>query len=407
MLYAQLFRQMGWVLSVLCIGLGDAQAAAGLADSRSVELQVRSPELQIFDEVTALVSKKFYDRTFRGLPWESYVQSARLALMQDPSEEKLHSSLNGLLKSLKASHTEFLSYREQSYFGLHSVFSAKLDGAPFEHSGIWFMRANNRWFARNVFPGTPGHRAGIRPGDEILTVNGRVLEPVLSFQTEGKPVTLLIRSREREAPRAVKLTPVYESVQRSMYRATRESRKILKMEGKRIAYIHLWAGTHPSFKKVLHDFAREMESRSDAMVLDLRDGFGGAWTDYIEPFLDVNEEGKPIQQIYTRPLVVIVNEGVRSGKEWLAHVLKTSGRATLIGTTTKGYFLAGEFTEIRPKKYALFLAVSDEVNRLAPIEGKGVSPHLETPMQIPYSRGADPQLEAALKAAAESAQSLK
>jgi len=40
-------------------------------------------------------------------------------------------------------------------------------------------------------------------------------------------------------------------------------------------------------------------------MLDLRDGFGGMWLDYIEKFMSEDENGSSISQIYDKPLIGI------------------------------------------------------------------------------------------------------
>ena len=101
-----------------------------------------------------------------------------------------------------------------------------------------------------------------------------------------------------------------------------------------------------------------------------------------------------MHQVYTKPMIVLINEGVRSGKEGIALSLKTLKRGKLVGTTTAGHYLAGQFFDIIPQVAALYLAVQRAPG--APdIEGKGVSPDVEVNNPLAYSEGRDAQLDAA------------
>ena len=93
--------------------------------------------------------------------------------------------------------------------------------------------------------------------------------------------------------------------------------------------------------------------------------------------------------------MAIINGGTRSGKEWLAHDLEKKHRARLVGTTTRGAFLGGKPFEIDRDRFLLFLAVIAGPEDLD-LEGKGVSPDIVVPNELPYRAGRDPQLERAL-----------
>jgi carboxyl-terminal processing protease len=97
-------------------------------------------------------------------------------------------------------------------------------------------------------------------------------------------------------------------------------------------------------------------------------------------------------------MVVLINEGVRSGKEALAYQFKKTRRALLVGTRTAGAFLAGKgFFAEEDHGYLLYLAVKDVRLDGQEIEGQGVSPDREVPYPLEKSLARDPQLAAALE----------
>lgn len=354
----------------------------------------------IYDKTTEIVTKNFYDRTFRGLPWTSLIQQYRNRFSSQVRESHFKNIINGLLSELKTSHTIFLTDSDQEYWAIKSIFSRKINGVPLWQIGAWFQKKEDgQWYVKSVFLGSPAEKAGILPGDQLLKINGKSVNPVKSFWKKQQPISVEIKRNKSNEPRIIKVKPEFKSFQEVMFRDSQLSTKIFVRKQKRIGYFHLWMGTHSKFEELLKKIVVQMAKETDAFVLDLRDGFGGAHPGYLNPFFDKDEEGKPLKQIYSKPMIALINEGTRSGKEWLAYILKEKNRARLIGSKTAGAFIGAKPFEIKPKKYLLYLAIDGNGPDGVDIEGKGISPHIEVPYPLPFSEGHDPQLEKALEVA--------
>ena len=361
--------------------------------SVAVSAQTLSP-LDVYDQTTKIVKDNFYDRTFRHQDWDVLSGEYRKKLSLQSTRKHLQQTVNDLLSHLQASHTEFITSDDQEYHGLQSIFSGDIEGDPYFQSGGIFQQIQGKWFVRNVLAGSPLEKSGLRSGDQIISVNHQNFEPVRSFLS-SKSLKIKYRRDSGGTILSTEVKPLLKSIQELLLTATQSSARILSVGSKKIGYFHLWSGTHDRFLESLISTTEKMASSTDAMILDLRDGYGGAWTPYIQPFFNYDlETDKPISVIYSKPLYVLINDGVRSGKEYLAFVLKNKNRASLIGTTTAGHFLGGRFYEITKNQYSLYLAVADDFTGV--IEGRGVDPDLEVPAPLPYSKGRDLQMEAAL-----------
>jgi carboxyl-terminal processing protease len=95
---------------------------------------------------------------------------------------------------------------------------------------------------------------------------------------------------------------------------------------------------------------------------------------------------------------VLIDDGVRSGKEWIAYLLKQQPQVTMIGSRTAGAFVAGAPFVFAKGKYFMLLAVQAfQPPGVEPIEGIGVQPEVQVAPCRQYCGNRDPQLEHALE----------
>ncbi|MGQ9426754.1 S41 family peptidase [Gilvimarinus sp. F26214L] len=323
--------------------------------------------------------------------------------------------INPFLTSLGISHTYLYDENDLGYYLFRSMFTTRDIASPkVVHIGIQSSSREDGLLVDAVLEGGPAYRAGIKRGDIITAVKGvKPTKDSAFFSYEGRAVEIDVITRNGTR-RSVTVQPIEQSIHAALAQATRESVKIIKRDDLRFGYLHLWAGTDQQFLDTLRTTVLETFSDVDGIILDLRDGYGGAWWPYLDPFFpDTNDyfvakkldrEGhseymKPERTTnsvyYSGPLVVLINGGVRSGKEALAYQFKKSDRATLIGTTTAGAFVGGlgGFAN-KDRGFILYLSVFGMYLDDHQIEGKGISPHIEV---SPYdSEHDDPQLERAI-----------
>ena len=309
------------------------------------------------------------------------------------SDPWCHCIIRDSVDQLHASHTEFLTSSDQEYWALEAIFSGDLESNAINQIGAWFTQIDGKWFIKNIFEASPAAHSGLLPGDEVISVDGHDFRPVESFTLQNNSSSkIIVRRRKNSRPLVFEVTIEKESIQKTMLKASIASYNVLEVCGKRIGYFHLWAGTHEKFEEALLAAAQRAAGETDAFILDLRDGFGGAYPDYLNPFFAADAQGRSIPQVYSKPVVTLINEGVRSGKEWIANIMKETHRATLIGSQTRGYFLGGRLFPIKAGRFDLFLAVATGPSGVN-LEGNGVRPDLEIKSELPYSAGVDPQLQ--------------
>ncbi|MBK1650255.1 S41 family peptidase [Rhabdochromatium marinum] len=323
--------------------------------------------------------------------------------------------INHFLKSLQISHTQFYDNHTIDFYMFRSMFSTRDITLPkVNHIGTQYAIIDNNYVVREVLDGYPAAIAGIRRGDILLEANGKPFHPYNAFNPNGKNIQLKLLRNQKIL--SLNIDAVNENPNNSFYKAMLHSKRVYDLKGKKIGYIHLWSGTHNTILSMFTKIISSEFHDKDGIILDLRGGFGGAWYDYLDPFFPdrknffeytvIDRKGKSIlnkpdlktnPSYFSGPMVVLINEGVRSGKEALAYQFKKSNRATLIGTKTKGAFSAGTgiFNEEK-QPYFLFLATAELLLDGNKVEGFGISPTIQIPYPLKKSTAKDPQLEAAL-----------
>lgn len=328
------------------------------------------------------LAKRFDQKAFNRL--EEQLRSGDDAALADV--------LNPFFDTLGVSHTRFYDRRHQSYYLLRSLFSTHdLDEPKLRTIGV-LLDDRNAGVVRAIMEDSPADAIGVERGDRIVAVDGAPFRSLLQWQHAG-PTELTIESNSGR--RNVTLSPIRQGFHRALARASTASHKVVDCEDRRIGYIHLWSGTNNIFLDILNDaVASAQNAQLDGFILDLRDGYGGAWFEYLDPFFENrdqyfvatnhNRQDEPLtfraeqqtnSSAWNGPLTVIINSGTRSGKESLAFQFKKSGRAKLFGTTTAGAFTGGlgAFAE-RDVDYILYLSVQEARLDGVKIEGVGVSP---------------------------------
>jgi carboxyl-terminal processing protease len=316
--------------------------------------------------------------------------------------------LNPFLFSLGISHTKLVTNTDPDFTMLRTVGWRRIEEPRVFQIGAHFLPSAEGWVIRAVWNDGPAERAGLRRGDRVLAADGAPFHPIKSFRT-GKPAVLEVRRNGRK--QRFRAEPVFEAAHYSLFHATRASARILDVDERRVGYVHLWSCTSPRILQEFTRIVREEFEGVDGIVLDLRDGYGGYWFDYLDPFfpdragyvsyVGTTRSGKrtvvspdtiPPHACFEGPMVVLVNEGTRSGKEAVAYQFRKSGRGLLVGATTAGYFAGGDVTRDPENRYLLYLAVTGLLLDGRLIEGIGVSPDVAVEYPLDRSLDEDPQL---------------
>jgi carboxyl-terminal processing protease len=372
--------------------------------------------LAVFNEVWHTVRERFYDPTLRGLDWAAIGEYYR-PLASMASNEAQSAILNRMLAELAASHTGHYTSDDPAYYQLLDIFSGSLrqeirrlfpDGQiTYPGIGVFTRQIDGKIFVSGVLAGLPAARAGLLVGDELLTADGMPYQPIRSFTARvGQEVVLQIRRQPDGPVQRLMVLPEQIKPGAAFIQAMQESVRLVEADGVKVGYIHVWSYAGPQYQRLLErEISTGMLQHADALVLDLRDGWGGAQAQYLDLFhsrgstvtMTARDGDVSIANVkWRKPVVMLVNGGTRSGKEILAYSFKKYGLGEVIGTRTAGAVLAGRGFLLSDGSL-LFLAVADVLVDGQRLEGIGVTPTVEVPFPLEYAQGNDPQLDRAVE----------
>lgn len=403
---------------------GAVPAAIGFAGpALARQADPTKADTQVFDEVWRLVDRKFYDRTFNGLDWKAVGDNHRADYAAATTDGERSAAINAMLAELNASHTHHFTKDETAYYDLADIFSYHLRHDLRRHLGtrtveypgigIFTKELDGKTFVSAVLPGLPADKAGILQGDEIVSADGKPFQQVASFRGKvGGSVELKVRRTAGAVPMTISVKPTTIEPDEAFEDALRNSARIIEANGKRIGYVHVWSYAGQRYQNALEELLAEGKLKDvDALIWDLRDGWGGAHPRFLNVFnpdapvlklTDRNGENEYRGYHWRKPVALVINNGTRSGKEVLTYGFKKYGYGPVVGERTAGALLAGT-TFILSDGSLLILAVEDATVDGERVEGVGVAPTVPVPFDIRYAAGKDPQIDKAVELLADGA----
>lgn len=265
-------------------------------------------------------------------------------------KELTYSALRGMLDNLDP-HSQFME--PKSFKNMQEDTRSEFGGL-----GVVVTQKSGVLTVINPMEDTPGFKAGILPGDQILKINGENTDNIpLNEAVEklrgnvGEKVNLTIRR-----PSSGEMKD-YELAREVIKVASIKDARILPQRNPgqpRIGYARITQFNEPTAAELGAALDKLEAKGMDAFILDLRHNPGGllgSAVDVCGQFLPPNTlvvytEGRTPSREYRTsataspnrkyPVVVLTNYASASGSEIVAGALKDLDRALLVGETTFG-----------------------------------------------------------------------
>ncbi len=282
-----------------------------------------------------------------SLFWDAYkkLQENYINPETIDNQKLIYGAISGMTKSLGDPYTDFFEPKDAK------IFEQDLAGS-FEGIGVEVGIKKDQLTVISPLKGTPGEKAGLKSGDQIIKINGKstfnisIDEAINTIRGKGgtQVVLTIFRDGFKEAKDitiirdTIKINPVE-----------------WELKDGNIAYIAIHQfgeSLSADFKKIAFEI---MASPAKKIILDLRDNPGG----YLEVSQDIagwflqpgqvitledfgkdKEPKKYLAEGNARfalyPMVVLINKGSASASEILAGALRDNRNIKLIGEKSFG-----------------------------------------------------------------------
>lgn len=329
-----------------------------------------TPELQdtqrVMIEAWNLIRNTYVDPTFNHVDWEKDLTQRLEHVANSSTLEQGERELKDLVGDLGDVYTRWMPSNKYQEFLTDSINS--------EVQGVGLLIASDPVSGKHLvlspIQGGPAALAGIQKGDEILRVNGAVLESSedIGKALRGKQGSSVELEIARQVPGEVSDRPSEDArMERKKFRLKRQrvamspvfATAIHTEDDRTVGYIRALQFSKALGGDMSEAIKQLSKEGSEAFILDLRNNPGGLVTSALDVaglFLDSsshptifsvsgrgpNGQGGNLKDVKLEgdaralseaPLTVLVNAQSASASEILAGALKDNKRAAVIGDT--------------------------------------------------------------------------
>ncbi|MDP3063030.1 MAG: S41 family peptidase [Chloroflexota bacterium] len=332
--------------------------------------------------------------------WQSLRQDFVSRDQLDPKKLS-EGAVRGMIQALDDPYASFLDPSQ------YAQEQEDLRGS-FEGIGAEVTMRDNQVVVVAPIPDTPAERAGIRPGDVIISVDGEsmdgktVQEVVRRIRgTRGTVVSIGIRHLGAADP--VTITVVRDEIR------IVSVRYVYYADG--TANVRITSFGQNTDKELGEAIAQMKKDKPRGILLDLRNNPGGLLDSVVNVASRFLKDGLVLYEVDGRgdrtdwkvrrtervpeaPVVVLVNGFSASASEVLAGALRDHGRATLVGEKTFGKGSVNTFRELSDGSGIYFSIARWYTPSGELIEGVGIQPDVE--VKQGEGSASDDQLDKAL-----------
>ncbi len=340
-----------------------------------------------------------YVREVLQLVNENYVDAK-----ESDFDKLTRSALHGMIESLDP-HSEFME--SSDYREMEEEMTGKFGGI-----GIQVEIRQGRAVVIAPIAGTPGERAGILRGDEIVRVDDKPVE-------KGATMNAVV-DRLRGPPRTKVKVGLYRPGTDKTFDLTL-TREVIKVDSVRdvrvlpggVGYLQLTEFSEHTGAEFGQALDRLVKEGATSLILDLRNNPGGlldAAVEVAEPFFRKGElivytqgrkaadrddyrseaKGEPLKL----PIAVLINAGSASAAEIVAGALKDTGRAVIVGERSFGKgsvqsvfkLKNGEGLRLTTARYYTPSGISIHEKGIEPQVGVVMTPDEDSKLRLQRSR---------------------
>jgi carboxyl-terminal processing protease len=349
-------------VTILLVPAGRAQETMTRLEREQRQAMLRT----VFDDVR----NDYYDPKIHGLDWNAKFAEAQANIAKATSKTEANFQIAALLETLNDSHTSFIppSHSVREDYGWH------------------YQVIGERCYVTRVRPGSDAESKGLKPGDEVLTVNGftpareslekmqyvlQVLYPQTGLRVELRDQSGKVRKVDvMAAQRETELIRGRTTLDTQRMRIEREqsayaSRPVFQEFGDPLIVLKLPAFFQTKFKvEDLVEKARlhgtlivDLRGNRGGAEITLKDLLGGMFQEDVKIADEVKRtkttpvivKGKH-KSAFTGKLIVLVDSRSASAAEIFARTVQIEKRGIVLGDLTSGSVMAAQY---HPHEYGV------------------------------------------------------
>ncbi len=354
----------------------------------------------LFQNVVAVLEKKYYDKQFRTELLPKLVSQYAERASGATTLREQRDIVQEFLSHIPASHLGLLSART------HRRLMDDLMSKAYPTFGFQLMEIKGKFYTFFLLEGGPGERAGLLSWDRVVSIDGTPVDksPRLDWRSDDAyipdeldpPVHFVVAAQgdtinlkvERQRGKFLNVTVKAEDY--SAFAAAKASAKVFKTGDRSFGYLHFWYVHMTGVPELLKEKLEGEFGSCDGVVIDLRGRGGNGLA--ISKIIEVLRADYSTKR---RPLIALVDRQSRSAKDVLAYEMKKRGIARVVGERTAGAVIPASFADVGHETILMFpsfkLSVYTDLLELKPVE-----PDVPVERAGPLSAGNDPILKAGL-----------
>ncbi len=403
------------VMMVLCAGVFSAGVLAGRAFAAPVSAAAAPVEMPSLPGLYSTPNEGQNAATPIDLQtlfkpfWEAWDLLQRNYVQQpiDPVV-LMRGAIDGMMRAVGDEHTSYMDPK------VYEMTTQQLQGEEYEGIGAWVDITGDFLRIINPMPGSPSEKAGLRPGDLVIAIDGEDMtgkdgeyarQHVLG--PRGTTVVLTILRKGKDKPFDVTL-------ERAAIVTPSVTGRMVDDTG--IAYIRLYTFGDDTAADLKEELRKLMAQNPKGLVLDLRGNGGGYLKTAIEVGSQFISDGKLMIEEYGNgtvqeydalrgglaldiPVVVLINGGSASASEIVAGAIQDLQRGYLVGEQSYGKGSVQQWSELSDNQGAVRITIARwltpsgrQINKL------GLRPDFIVELtEDDAANDRDPQLDMAVK----------
>ena len=365
-------------LSVLCsalLGLALLGGGSPVLAAAASAPDAKYEDLRRFSQVLDLVER-------------NYVKDVSRA-------DLINGALKGMLSALDP-HSTFMTPEE--YKEMHENTAGEFFGV-----GIEMTLENGQVTVLTPIDDTPAFRAGVQPGDLILSINGQPTQELSLSEVasrirgpKGTEVELTLLRTNSKTPHTVRIV--------------RDAIPLVSVKSRKLEDGYYWVRlsrfaepTSDELRKALAQAVKDSKKGGlRGIVLDLRNNPGGLLDQAVEvsdmflssgDIVSIKGRDNAMQRVYTArqqpddmadvPLVVLINAGSASASEIVAGALRDHKRALIVGERSFGKGSVQNLIPLMDKSGLKLTVALYYTPNGSSIQAEGIVPDVDVPFEAP------------------------